>query len=139
MIQNASVFNHTFRALEKAIEYFPEAPGVIASNISNLDTPGYKAREIDFQATLKKAMASDSHMAAPSMARTHSDHLGGEVGPGVEVEIHDAPSAFDGLNWVGVDSEMKKLMENKLVYKTAVEAMMRKITIIKETIREGGR
>ncbi len=139
MIQNASVFNHTFRALEKAIDISQKRQGVIASNISNLDTPGYKAREIDFQATLKKAMASDSHMAAPSMARTHSDHLGGEVGPGVEVEIHDAPSAFDGLNWVGVDSEMKKLMENKLVYKTAVEAMMRKITIIKETIREGGR
>ncbi len=82
MIQNASVFNHTFRALEKAIDISQKRQGVIASNISNLDTPGYKAREIDFQATLKKAMASDSHMAAPSMARTHSDHLGGRSRPG---------------------------------------------------------
>jgi flagellar basal body rod protein FlgB len=40
---------------------------------------------------------------------------------------------------VGVDNELKKLMENKLVYQTAVEAMKRKITIIKETIRDGGR
>jgi flagellar basal-body rod protein FlgB len=139
MIQNASFFNHTFNALEKAIDISQKRQGVIASNISNLDTPGYKAREIDFQATLKKAMASDSQMAATSMTRTHSDHLGGETGNGVNVEIHEAPSDFDGLNWVGVDSEMKKLMENKLVYQTAVEAMMRKITIIKETIREGGR
>ena len=139
MIQNMSVFNHTFQALENAIDISQKRQGVIASNISNLDTPGYKAREIDFQATLKTAMASDNEMPATSMARTHSGHLGGEKDSGVDVEIHEAPSDFDGLNWVGVDSEMKKLMENKLVYQTAVEAMMRKISIIKETIREGGR
>ena len=139
MIQNASVFNHSFQTLEKAIDISRKRQGVIASNLSNLDTPGYKSREIDFQATLKKAMASDENMSGTSMTRTHASHLGGEKQGGVDVEIHEAPSSFDGLNWVGVDNEMKKLMENKLVYQTAVEAMKRKITIIKETIRDGGR
>jgi len=139
MIQNASVFNQSFQALEKAIDISRKRQGVIASNLSNLDTPGYKSREIDFQATLKKAMGSDENMSGTTMTRTHAGHLGGEKQGGVDVEIHEAPSSFDGLNWVGVDNEMKKMMENKLVYQTAVEAMMRKITIIKETIRDGGR
>ena len=139
MLQNSSVFNHSFQALEKAIDISQKRQGVIAGNISNLDTPGYKAREIDFQATLKKALESEGTMPGTSMARTHDSHLGDDIQSGVNVEIHEDPSGFDGLNWVGVDQEMKKLMENKLVYQTAVEAMMRKITIIKDTIRDGGR
>lgn len=139
MIQNASVFDQSFQALEKAIDISRKRQGVIASNISNLDTPGYKAREIDFQGILEKAMSADENMSGTPMTRTHANHLGDREEGGVDVEIHESPAAFDGLNWVGVDSEMKKLMENKLVYQTAVEAMMRKITIIKETIREGGR
>ncbi len=139
MLQNSSVFNHSFQALENAIDISQKRQGVIAGNISNLDTPGYKAREIDFQAELKKALESDAAMSGTPMTRTHAAHLGDDIQTGVNVEIQEDPSGFDGLNWVGVDQEMKKLMENKLVYQTAVEAMKRKITIIKDTIRDGGR
>lgn len=139
MLQNSSVFNHSFQALEKAIDISQKRQGVIAGNISNLDTPGYKAREIDFQAELKKALESDATMSGTPMTRTHAAHLGNDLQNGVNVEIQEDPSGFDGLNWVGVDQEMKKLMENKLVYQTAVEAMKRKLTIIKDTIRDGGR
>lgn len=139
MLQNSSVFNHSFQALEKAIDISQKRQGVIAGNLSNLDTPGYKAREIDFQAALKNALESEGSLSGPPMTRTHAAHLGGDIQGGVDVEIHDDPAGFDGLNWVGVDQEMKKLMENKLVYQTAVEAMKRKITIIKDTIRDGGR
>jgi flagellar basal-body rod protein FlgB len=137
MIQNPLFFNQTFQALEKAIDLSQKRQGVIAGNISNLNTPGYKAKEIDFKAALKSAMDVDSKSTA--LSRTDARHLADVSGPGGTVEIHDDPGSFDGLNWVGVDKEMKKLMENKLVYQTAVEAMMRKITIIKDTIREGGR
>jgi flagellar basal-body rod protein FlgB len=137
MIQNQLFFNQTFQALEKAIDISQKRQGVIAGNISNLDTPGYKAKDIDFKAALKTAMHEDG--GNTSLARTDARHLKDVSGPGGPVEIHEEPGSFDGLNWVGVDNEMKKLMENKLVYQTAVEAMMRKITIIKDTIREGGR
>jgi flagellar basal-body rod protein FlgB len=137
MIQNQLFFNQTFQTLEKAIDISQKRQGVIAGNISNLDTPGYKAREIDFKAALKTAMDGDTGSTA--LSRTDARHFTDVSGPGGDVQVHEDPGAFDGLNWVGVDSEMKKLMENKLVYQTAVEAMMRKITIIKDTIREGGR
>jgi flagellar basal-body rod protein FlgB len=137
MIQNQLFFNQTFQALESAIDITQKRQGVIAGNISNLHTPGYKAKEIDFKAALKSAMDVDSKGTA--MSRTDARHLGEMSGPGGTLDIHDDPGTFDGLNWVGVDNEMKKLMENKLVYQTAVEAMMRKITIIKDTIRDGGR
>lgn len=137
MIQNPLFFNQTFQALESAIDISQKRQGVIAGNISNLNTPGYQAKEIDFKTALKSAMDVDGKSTA--LSRTDARHFTDVSGPGGTVEIHDDPGSFDGLNWVGVDNEMKKLMENKLVYQTAVEAMMRKITIIKDTIRDGGR
>jgi flagellar basal body rod protein FlgB len=40
---------------------------------------------------------------------------------------------------VNIDREMTKLTENDLMYRTATEALLRKITLLKEVIREGGR
>ncbi|NCC58950.1 MAG: flagellar basal body rod protein FlgB, partial [Synergistales bacterium] len=98
MVQNSSVFSHSFQALEKAIDIAQKRQGVIASNISNLDTPGYKAKEIDFQATLKQAMESDGSLSGISMTRTQAGHLGEEGLNNVDVQFHEAPAAFDGLN-----------------------------------------
>lgn len=43
---------------------------VLASNLANSDTPGYKARDLDFRAVLKNSMPS-SH----SLERTQAGHL----------------------------------------------------------------
>jgi len=43
---------------------------VLASNLANADTPGYKARDLDFQAVLKKSMP-EKH----SMEQTQQGHF----------------------------------------------------------------
>lgn len=43
-----------------ALELRSQRMGLIASNIANAATPGYKARDIDFAAALKARMAGDS-------------------------------------------------------------------------------
>ncbi|MFA7595743.1 MAG: flagellar basal body rod protein FlgB [Novosphingobium sp.] len=48
-----------------ALELRSQRMGLIASNIANAGTPGYKARDIDFASALKARMAgSDSDQAA---------------------------------------------------------------------------
>ena len=111
--------------------------GLIANNISNLDTPGFKAQEIDFKSALQNAISTD--MDDVTLTKTHADHLGLQPGDYSSVSSFEEEGQFDGLNWVDMDNEMKKLTENKMVYRTAVEAMLRKITIIKDVIKEGGR
>ena len=44
---------------------------IIATNIANADTPGYKAKDIDFAAVLNQAKSKQSS----SMTRTHEKHF----------------------------------------------------------------
>jgi len=137
-MQNQLIFDHSFQVLEKAVGISQQRHGLIANNISNLDTPGFKAQEIDFKSALKNAI--DVETGGITLSRTHEDHLGlGSTGGEAIADSFEEEGNFDGLNWVNMDNEMKKLTENKLVYRTAVEAMLRKINIIKTVIKEGGR
>ena len=138
MVQDRMLFDYSFQALEKAVGISQQRHGLIANNISNLDTPGFKAQEIDFKAALKDAISSSMDNVA--LTKTHTDHLGIQSGGAItQATPFEEEGQFDGLNWVNMDNEMKKLTENKMVYRTAVEAMLRKIRIIKEVIKEGGR
>ena len=134
---NRMLFDHSLQVLEKAVGISQQRHGLIANNISNLDTPGFKGRDLDFKSALKDAMGSD--MDSVLLTKTHGDHMGGPPPGEISVDSFEEDGPFDGLNWVNMDNEMKKLTENKLVYRTAVEAMLRKITILKNVIKEGGR
>jgi len=137
-MQNQLIFDHSFQVLEKAVGISQQRQGLISNNISNLDTPGFKAQEIDFKSALKNAI--DLEADGITLSRTHDNHLGlGSTGGGPIADSFEEEGEFDGLNWVDMDNEMKKLTENKLIYRTAVEAMLRKINIIKTVIKEGGR
>lgn len=83
---------------------------LIASNIANADTPGYKARDIDFAAALREATSG-----AASFLRTSSDrHLGGIASHGGPVAVlyrsAHQPS-IDG-NTVDMDVERNRFAEN---------------------------
>ncbi len=48
-----------------------ERMGVIASNIANAATPGYKARDIDFNAALDARISGDGPASGPSTAMVY--------------------------------------------------------------------
>lgn len=63
---------------DKALGLHPQAlmlrekrAEVLASNLANVDTPGYKARDMDFQAILKQ----QSKIETENLETTHSGHL----------------------------------------------------------------
>lgn len=78
---------------------------VIADNLANVDTPGYKARDIDFQAALAAASGAESPV---TLATTQPNDIGNSAaGAGsakLEYRVPFAPS-LDGNT---VDSEVEK-------------------------------
>jgi flagellar basal-body rod protein FlgB len=48
------LFGKTFGILEKAIELRTKRNSILAGNIANLDTPGYRSRDIDFEKIMAK-------------------------------------------------------------------------------------
>ncbi|HZQ52014.1 MAG TPA: flagellar basal body protein [Bryobacteraceae bacterium] len=92
-----------------------ERQRLVASNIANADTPGYKAKDIDFQAELQNASAG----MAPAV----------EEVPGLVVKN-------DGNN-VNLDREARLLSENALRFNIAANLLRSQIKIVKMAI-EGG-
>lgn len=95
---------------------------LLASNIANADTPGYKARDIDFASALQNALAGSS--AKLPMAVSSASHLEGNAGTtilGAPVMYRrpDQPAA-DG-NTVNMDVERAKFADNALRYEASIK------------------
>jgi len=129
-------FNKTFRALEQAISITQQRHTLIAGNISNLDTPGFRAKDIDFKKAMTRALESGPEL---NLVKTDSGHIDAWKNNAHGIETFEEEDEYNGINRVDIDNEMRKLTENKLMYRTAVEVLLRKIAILKEVIKEGGR
>src|SRR5689334_11883721 len=93
---------------------------LIASNIANADTPGYRARDLDFVAALKNAQAAHSKPAAGASSTTPKATLG-EQGPfGTEVLYRSAVQRSADGNTVDADVERAQAAENAVRYEAQV-------------------
>lgn len=95
---------------------------LLASNISNADTPNYKARDISFASALQSALGGTS--AHLPVAQTSTMHLEGSAGGsilGAPVMYRRPvqPSA-DG-NTVDMDVERAQFADNALRYEASVK------------------
>ncbi|MCX7673806.1 MAG: flagellar basal body rod protein FlgB [Thiobacillaceae bacterium] len=61
--------------VQRALQLRTQRQAVLAANLANADTPNYKARDIDFAAALRSALAAD----ALPLARTSARHLPGSA------------------------------------------------------------
>jgi flagellar basal-body rod protein FlgB len=102
---------------------------LIASNVANLDTPGYKAKDVKFERILA------DNMDEITMKRTHVKHMDNGSGTIRQNEIVENPNPGrpDGNN-VNVDEEMLKLSENNIQYNVAVTLIAKKLQHIKTAI-----
>jgi len=129
------LFNNTFKLLEKYLDIAKERHELITENIANLDTPNYRPRDINFKETLKAVMENQYIR----LFRTKPKHLNMDKESEVVVEVSEENRFFNNTNGVDIDREMVKLAENNLMYRTGVEILLRKLSILKYTITEGGK
>ena len=95
---------------------------VISNNIANIDTPGFKTSEVEFENIMAAAIGNDSKGLKLSV--TNENHI--PVKPGELSEINaevvtDNSSSF-GLNEnnVDIEHEMAELAKNSIEYYTLV-------------------
>lgn len=122
-----SLFGKTFNLLSTLISYRSERNKLIASNISNLDTPEYKPADYVFKQDLKKAMDIRIHLT-----RTKEKHF-----PNFTDEITKNDfKLVRSEEKVNLDTEMTNLASNQLMYNLSVELLARKFRGIKNVLSE---
>lgn len=100
---------------------------VLANNIANADTPGFKARDIDFAQQLQQAQAQ-RQPGNLALTVTDSRHLNATVNPDFAADlmyrIPLQPAVDD--NSVEVQQEMARYADNALHYQASFDFLNRK-------------
>lgn len=104
---------------------------LIASNVANVDTPGYKSKDLEFANVLQDEMGN------LHMRKTHPLHMEGITSEirNNEIVEDSNPGRPDGNN-VNIDDELLKLNRNNIQYTVAVQLLAKYLGMVKETIQQ---
>lgn len=112
------------QSLEIYMDLLAARQKLVSSNIANLDTPGYRTRDLDFQQQMQAAL--DSGARAEGLRNTPLAAEG--TVPGLAVKN-------DG-NDVSLEREARLLAETAMRFQMATMLLERRMNMTKAAIRE---
>ncbi|WP_238442480.1 flagellar basal body rod protein FlgB [Desulfofalx alkaliphila] len=116
------VNNPTVMALKKDLDVGMLRQRVIADNVANVNTPGFKKSHVSFEEQFKTALGR----RRLALRTSHPLHLGGVKHPAQAeaktVQVTNTASQPDGNN-VNIDEEMVNLAANQMKYQTSTQAL----------------
>ncbi|MCC6620535.1 MAG: flagellar basal body rod protein FlgB [Deltaproteobacteria bacterium] len=103
---------------------------LLAHNVANADTPGYRPKDLEFEGVLEAAVERASAAAAPRAP--------GGTGPLVDQATVERGDVYDTLdeNKVDMDREMARIADNALSYQTSMEVLRRRYGMIRGVVTD---
>lgn len=126
-----SLFDRSVGGLEKAMDLTWRRNQALISNVTNAETPMYRALDINFAQELKTAFGKQTE----SLTKTDGKHLD-ITGDGMAHTVLDysSPTKPDGNN-VDMDLQMGRMVQNSGDFMNAAKLIRRQLGIIKTAIR----
>ena len=128
-IQN-TLMDRTSRILSKALDFRSARHKVISGNLANVDTPGYRPKELHFEQELQRATEKNSHRLLttdPAHFSNISDVMDENFSIGTLISEGDSTE-------LNLDSEMAKMSQNNLNYEAAARLLSKKLQLLKTAI-----
>ena len=120
--------DRTFPVLQDLLSWTSKRQQALASNIANLDTPGYRAKDYSFDDQLESSLA---------MTSTSPLHMAPVVDPAnarvFEVGTDEKPNG----NNVDIERELTEITKNGVEYITLIQYLNQKIRTLRSAIAEG--
>lgn len=123
------VFDRTLQAIEDRLNLNSTNQKVISSNLANINTPNYRAKELSFESALRQSL--EEHVL--QMVRSNSQHMA----PDDPAEAMRAQEVVE-TGPVDLDNEMVALTKNAIEYQHMVGILNKKFSMLKSAITEGG-
>ncbi len=129
--------DQTMEAMANYLTRLSKRQQIVASNIANIDTPGYRTKDISFHATMEQLLAP----SVVPLRTTRPEH-----NALAELRFSPAePEAFEvqGLQLrpdksnVDMDREMLKLSETSFGFSMMIQLLRGKFRTISTSINEG--
>ncbi len=132
-----SLFNSTtIPALEQVVSFTQSRHEVLAGNIANMDTPGYRSRDLSvetFQQRLSDAIQATREQQEPFspgiITHENNDPLH-EVSKSIEsILFHDDSN-------VGLDQQVTEMLKNQSMHNMAISIMNNQFRLLQAAISE---
>jgi flagellar basal-body rod protein FlgB len=107
---------------EKMLDYAARRHTVIANNIANINTPGFRRSDVEFADELKRAL--------------HERGSESVKGLGFRVTKPNTTAVRNDGNNVSVDGEMATLAENAVLYQVYSQLLARRFRALQDILRE---
>ena len=133
------MFEHHLALTEKVMDMQLMRQNVVASNLSNLTTPNYKARRLEFEDNLQSALNLD---ARGKMTRSEEGHIPAAFHPetfGPDMEKDMPYRVIHGDDNVDLDKEMAVMAKNTMRYNALTTVLKKGFDGLREVIADGGR
>lgn len=132
--------NGMIQTMDRSMGLASKRMGMIASNLANVDTPGYRTQDFSFQDALKAQLAP-LKAGSPRLAQTQPGHLAGVGGGGLPPTTDPLRPSWernDG-NDVNLDRENLLLARTQGQYQLASTFLQVELRKLYQVIREGAK
>ena len=109
-------------AVDVALDGLKQRLRISADNVANIQTPGYRARSVEFESALDAALGSNPYLDPSSLSGTISQAW------------TDDPAREDGNN-VSLERETLLQQKTNLQYSLAVRAVDGRMGVIRDVLR----
>ncbi len=133
------LFDTHTQLLHKALDLGSRRNAILSSNLANVETPGYKAKDLVFERALDQAMKA--RIPGP-LQTTDARHLDGRMRiplaqvKGESIRAYNPVPGQDD-NSVDLEKESVKLAENQLLYQGLTRMIGHKFSVLRHAIQEG--
>jgi len=131
---NTGVYNY-INVLDKAADGSWQRNEAIANNIANINTPGYKRKDVSFQAELQHALKASKYTSLDQkVEELNKGNRLSHIEPRTYVDHAEYSYRLDGNN-VDVDNENVELASNQIVYQAIVQSINSEFQNLKTVIK----
>lgn len=128
----AITFDNALGVHPQALEARVKRAEVLANNLANADTPGFKARDVDFQAMMQQAHKQVSGL---QMSRTDEAHMDTSPGAsGVELLYRNPEQPSIDGNTVDSQQEQSRFMRNAMDFQASFQFLNSKFSGLRKAI-----
>lgn len=124
----SNAFNY-INVLDKAADASWKRNEVISNNIANVDTPGYKRKDVQFETYLHSALLGDNSLDS-RVANADLDTLEATQ----YTDNAGLSYRLDGNN-VDIDTESANLAQNQIKYYTLIDSMSQEFSRLKAVLQ----
>jgi flagellar basal-body rod protein FlgB len=139
---NGNLFDSQFNIMGGSLGLRLARHDFSSNNLANMDTPGFRAKHLDFEKVLAQQLGSGLNEL--DVRQTDARHIpsrdAGNAFTRAARAVRRSPYGFNEYDddVLDIDQEMTLLTKNQLIYNTTVQMLAKEFDNLKYAIGEGG-